>query len=52
MLASYDLLINLFWFDSGAAFYSSEDLNAHQTRGGHVPCTRWYVSCFLVRLLF
>lgn len=40
----FNLLIILFWFDSHAAFYSSEDLNAHQTRGTHVQCPRWYVS--------
>lgn len=33
------------WFDSHAAFYSSEDLYAHQTRGNHVQCSKWYVYC-------
>jgi len=44
VLVPSNLLIILFWFDSRAPFYSSEDLYAHQTRGTHVQCSRWYVS--------
>jgi len=43
---------HLFWFNSRASFYSSEDLYAHQTRGNHVQCTKWYVSRLLVWLSF